>query len=555
MTTVVAAHLRVVRAGQLAQRAVGAVLVVPVGLAIGPPGPLVAGDGQRREAVHIRHLVRQAGVAEQARRVERLRQVVVVVEVVVAAAQREHGGGVQHVRVVDDVGLDDAIELVAAPDELIHGVVIRVRLVRHLPEEEAAQRHRVVEVVIHLRGDLVRLVRQQVGHGEVRVAVIHLRVRRREREVACELHADRIQAALRNLVVREGDSRERVLDRDLRAVARHTVEVAGQLGRRRHEERALLRLVVDVLLASEPEERLVLHDGAARAAAAVAPVLRHVRLTRNARRLQALVILQLGNQQLLDQRLGTEHRVAGSVEIVGARLRRHVHHAAAGAPHLGVVGVDLHLHVLHRFDGRVRRGAVLEVGDRESVDEVVVGAHRAATHRHRRVADLILHPVPVRVAARLHRRLKVGHQEDAAAGRRDRLQRFGVEHVAGRRVHRVDERRLAGDRDRFLERADFERDVQPDDLLHADGHVLPLECLVALHRRFDGVGTGFDGGEGVLAHTVGDRVARHAVRAVHHRHGHAGDDALRVFHHAAHATRGRLRMQIDWKCREQERRQ
>ena len=96
------------------------------------------------------------------------------------------------------------------------------------------------------------------------------------------------------------------------------------------------------------------------------------------------------------------------------------------------------------------------------------GADGAAAHRHRRVADLVLHAVPVRVAARLHRRLEVGHQEHAAAGRRNRLERLGVDDAAGGGVGGLDQRRFAGDRDGLFERADFERDVEADELLRAD---------------------------------------------------------------------------------------
>jgi len=41
----------------------------------------------------------------------------------------------------------------------------------------------------------------------------------------------------------------------------------------------LLRLVVGVFFSSEPEERLVLEDRSADAAAAVAPLLRDIRLS------------------------------------------------------------------------------------------------------------------------------------------------------------------------------------------------------------------------------------------------------------------------------------
>jgi hypothetical protein len=40
-----------------------------------------------------------------------------------------------------------------------------------------------------------------------------------------------------------------------------------------------------------------------------------------------------------------------------------------------------------------------------------------------------------------------------------------------------DEGRLTGDGDRFFQRADFQRDVQADELLHAHGDSLPPEGL------------------------------------------------------------------------------
>ena len=220
-------------AGQLAQRAVGAVLVVAVGLTVRPPGSLVAGDGHRREPLRVGHLADEPRGPAERRHVEIQRhaaavvQVVVVVELVVPTAQGEHGGGVEHVGVVDHEGLDHAVELIARADEIVDRVVVRARFVGHLPQEEAAERGRVVEMVIDFRRELVGLVRQLVGHREVGIAVVHLGVR--GREIAGQLQADRVQPVRRDLVAGEASgaagggaaraARERILDEEGDAVA------------------------------------------------------------------------------------------------------------------------------------------------------------------------------------------------------------------------------------------------------------------------------------------------------------------------------------------------
>jgi hypothetical protein len=188
-------------------------------------------------------------------------QVVVVVELVVAAAQSEHRRGVEHVRVVDHERLDDAIELIARADEVVHRVVVRARFMRYLAQEESAQRRRVVEMMIDFRRELVRLVRQQIGHGEVRVAVVHLRVGRGQ--IAGQFEAHRIQPAGRNLVVGKRHTCERILDDHLCAIARDALEIARQLRRGRHQDGRLLRLIVDVFFTREPEERFILHNRSA----------------------------------------------------------------------------------------------------------------------------------------------------------------------------------------------------------------------------------------------------------------------------------------------------
>ena len=135
-----------------------------------------------------------------------------------------------------------------------------------------------------------------------------------------------------------------------------------------------------------------------------------------------------------------------------------------------------------------------EVGDREAVEQVVVRPHAAAAHRQRRRAGLILHAVPVRVAAAHHGRHRDRHQERVAAhASGSDCERLAVQHFADRRVRRFDERRLAGDRDRFLDGADLELKIERHELLRADASCPSARtsckpCTVALigvARRVD----------------------------------------------------------------------
>ena len=93
----------------------------------------------------------------------------------------------------------------------------------------------------------------------------------------------------------------------------------------------------------------------------------------------------------------------------------------------------------------------------------------------------------------------------------------------------------------LLDGADFERDVERDELLRADADAAPLEGLEPLHRGLDGVGRRIERRERILARLVRDRVARDAVGFVDQRDRDAGNDALRVLDRAAHAALERLR--------------
>src|SRR4029077_20311901 len=188
-------------------------------------------------------------------------------------------------------------------------------------------------------------------------------------------------------------------------------EVSVALIQRRPDLREAARRARAIALSGDPEKRPILDDRAARAAA-IEPVVGVG---------QAGVLLGLAGRLRIEviERLapdGTSLVETGPVIIVRPRLGRDVEHAAAGAPHFRVVGVNLYFHFLDRFDRRVEHGPSAQFGDRHSVDDVVVGAETAAAQGHDRRVGLILLPVELRVAGRRERRDGDARQERVAAG-------------------------------------------------------------------------------------------------------------------------------------------
>ena len=106
-----------------------------------------------------------------------------------------------------------------------------------------------------------------------------------------------------------------------------------------------------------------------------------------------------------------------------------------------------------------------------------------------------------------------------------------IEHRAMRRVGGFDERRLARDGDRLLDRADLEAQVEDEEALGADANGGALDRLEAGQRDLDAVRAGLDRRERVLALPIGegragevgvlvgdrDRRARHATAGITNR--------------------------------------
>ena len=467
-----APSLERVAADQLAHRAVGAPRVVgAVGRVDrahhpGVVGAVVVGDADLRELPQL-HLV-EVGLREaQRRRVEIDRLRGVVGEVGHPVAQRDHGVAARQPGVVERQDVDAALEqVVAGVGEAVLAAqaglpVVGARLVRLVVEVEAGQRHRVAEAVIDLARVHHRAIFDLGDAVAVRAAVADLRVDRRQ--VGHERARHRVDPAGRDDVARErlaavavGVAGERVVDHLELAVRREGLrEVAGLLTVGRQPQVAVAGGVGAVALGRRPEERPVADDRTADAAAA------QVEIGIGERRRAGEVVL--GHPPLR-----TVLVEAAAVPLVGARLGGGVERAAAGASRLRVVGVDLHGHVLQRFDGRIGRGAVQHVGDRHAVDQVVVAAAGAAAQRQQRGVGLVLLAVELRIARGDHGGHGDGEEERRSAAARQRRQLLGVDHRAGRRRRGVDERRRAGDGDRLLELAHFEGDVEGEELLRRD---------------------------------------------------------------------------------------
>ena len=160
---------------------------------------------------------------------------------------------------------------------------------------------------------------------------------------------------------------------DHRSSTRRSVrEVAVALVQARPDFGNVARRPRAVPFRRHPEEGPILHHRAANAPA-VQPVIGIGQ--------PALFLRDAGDGVEEVFRL-TPHRTGlvetAAVKVVASGARRDVEHAAAGATHLGVVGVDLHFHVLERLDRRVEDRAAPQLSDRHAIDQIVIRADAAA---------------------------------------------------------------------------------------------------------------------------------------------------------------------------------
>ena len=233
----------------------------------------------------------------------------------------------------------------------------------------------------------------------------------------------------------DGPRRQRVVDGDQLAggVARLR-EIAGALGRRRQRQHVVARAALLVVVGAEPEERPVLDDRTTDRTGPVVVVLRRILQPRPLRKEQ---------RPRRRTRLADEQRAA--VPGVRPRAGRGVEDAARRVPHVGLVGLGLHLQLFHRLHRRGDGRAIGQVGDRHAFDQVAVAAPRAAAERQLRRAGLVLIPHELRIAGLNDARRRDGREERVAPEDRQVLQGLLVERRRLRRARALDERRFAGD--------------------------------------------------------------------------------------------------------------
>src|SRR5262249_30744009 len=146
------------------------------------------------------------------------------------------------------------------------------------------------------------------------------------------------------------------------------------------------RLDIVIVLRGKPEECPVLDDGTTDTA--TSEIVGIVRFGYSSLLAEEIVLLRPNRTSLKETR---------SVKVAGPGFQCCVEHAAARAPHLGIVGVHLNLDVFEGFNCGVRRRAIPHVGDRNAVQRVVIAAPCSASERDQRRVRLILLPVELSV--------------------------------------------------------------------------------------------------------------------------------------------------------------
>ena len=313
---------------------------------------------------------------------------------------------------------------------------------------------------------------------------------------------------------------ERVVDR-----ASGGRKVAGDLGGAGQCHRGVAEQFVVVALAGDEEEGAVAPDRPAEGTGAQVEGRFHQVGLGDVAAVEFALLEECqfppGGVQLAGPRL--EERAPGPG--VRAAAMDHIEHAAAGAPHLGVVGVRLHLHLLDRLERRDDDGAVAEIGDGDAVHGVVVAAQRPAAERQQRGVRLVRGLHPDRIPGMDHIRRAHGHDEDIPARRGKDLELLPVHRRSHRSARRLDERRLGGHRDRLFDTPDGQLDFDDHERGDADDETFLDEGSETAQLGAQVVGPGAEMVETELPDRGGNRRSRGAGLPVGQGDGDAGHDA------------------------------
>ncbi len=305
-------------------------------------------------------------------------------------------------------------------------------------------------------------------------------------------------------------------------------EIAHALQRRGRGELRGVRLRIVVVFPGQPEERPVLavvefRDDHRSAEAGAEGAVR-LRRQGNA---GGVIEVVVGRPTGLPH--GAEQ---AAVPLVGARFQVRVEHAAAGARHFRVIGVGLNFHLFHGFQRRNDDRAIGRVGDRDSVQQVIVAPHRTARNRDLRRSALVFHAVVVRVAHRCHVLRQLRHHERIAPQVGEIHQLLAVQHLPLARVGGFHQRHLLGHLHALADRPDLHLEIERDNLLRGHNHVLALEFLEARRLGHQSISGRHHLAE-AKAFRCGNGRPLPAAGLVHQRHLDLADGFAGAVHHRA----------------------
>ena len=230
---------------------------------------------------------------------------------------------------------------------------------------------------------------------------------------------------------------------------------------------------------------------------------------------------------------------------VRPRAGRRVEDAAGGVPHVGLVGLGLHLELFHGLHRRRNGGTIRQIGNRHAFNQVAIAAARAAAERELRRAGLILVAHELRIAGLNDARRRDGREERVAPEDGQVLQGLLVERRGLRRARALDERCVASDRHLLGDRADLEREIQHRRLLRADAEALAYFRFESGKGNTNGVWSWKHARKCVLANFIRHRRSLGVGVFVDQEHLGAGNDSLWIPNRAAQRSLIRLRAELD----------
>ena len=202
-------------------------------------------------------------------------------------------------------------------------------------------------------------------------------------------------------------------------------------------------------------------------------------------------------------------------------------------PHVGLVGLGLHLQLFHRLHRRGDGRAIRQVGDRHTFNQVAVAAPRAAAERQLRRAGLVLIPHELGIPGLNDARRRDGREECVAPEDWQVLQGLLIERRRLRCAGALDDWCFTGDRHLLADGADHEREIQHGRLLRADSKALAYFRLEARKRNADGVRSRKHARKRVFAYFIRHRRSLGVRVFVDERHFGARDHTLWILYCAA----------------------